>query len=256
MKIAVLIKQVPDTEEDRHLTAAGNVDRTAGERVADEISERALEVALRAKDADKSVEVVAVTMGPATATEALRKALSMGADSAIHLSGDALAGADALATARALAGGLRGQGFDLVVAGNESTDGRGGVVPAMVSELLGVPYLGPLNSVEFGGQGVRGERENTDGTQVLSAALPAVISVTERFAEARFPKFKGIMTAKRKPVLVHAAAALGLEGLDHAAGNLVLSATKRPARTAGTKIVDEGNAAAQLAAYLDAENLI
>lgn len=256
MKIAVLIKQVPDTEEDRHLAPNGAADRSASERVADEITERALEVALKHKDGDKSVEIVAVTMGPGTATEALRKALSMGADSAIHILDDALAGSDALTTATALAAGLRGANIDVVIAGNESTDGRGGVVPAMIAELLAVPFLGPLNSVDLTGSTVQGERQDAEGTQSLSAALPAVLAVTERTGEARFPKFKGIMTAKRKPLEVHTAAALGLRGINHAEGNLVLTTAKRPQRSAGTKILDDGNAVAQLADFLSAENLI
>lgn len=256
MKIAVLIKQVPDTEEDRHLASSGSIDRAASDRVADEITERALEVALRKKDADKNVEIVAVTMGPATATEALRKALSLGADSAIHIQDEELVGSDALTTARAIAGALKNGAFDVILAGNESTDGRGGVVPAMVAELLGLAFLGPLNAVELNGGNVIGERQNAEGTQTLSAALPAVLAITESTGEARFPKFKGIMTAKRKPIAVHTAAALGLDGLNHAAGNSVLSAAKRPARSAGTKIVDDGNSAAQLADYLSAENLI
>lgn len=256
MKIAVLIKQVPDTEEDRHLAANGAVDRAASDRVADEITERALEVALKKKDADKNVEIVAVTMGPATATEALRKALSLGADSAVHIQDDELVGADALTTARALSGALKDGAFDVIIAGNESTDGRGGVVPAMVAEFLGLAFLGPLNAVDFNDEKVTGERQNAEGTQTISAALPAVLAITESTGEARFPKFKGIMTAKRKPIAVHTAVALGLHGNNHSAGNVVISAAKRPARSAGTKMIDEGNAAAQLADYLSAENLI
>lgn len=256
MKIAVLIKQVPCTENDRHLDANGWADRSASDRIADEITERALEAALRQKDADKSVEIVAVTMGPATATEALRKALSMGADSAIHVSDQALAGSDALDTAKALSAALRGAGCDLVIAGNESTDGRGGVVPAMIAEALELPFLGPLDTLETDGAIVRGQRTDAEGTTVLSAATPAVVSVAEAIGEARFPKFKGIMTAKRKPVAVHSAGDLGLADHDDAKGNLVLSSSKRPARTAGTKIVDDGQAASELAAYLVAENLI
>ena len=256
MKIAVLIKQVPDTAEDRKLTASGAVDREASDRVADEITERALEIALREKDADKSVEIVAVTMGPGTATEALRKALSMGADSAIHVIDDSLAGSDALTTAKALAGAVQGGGFDLVVAGNESTDGRGGVVPAMVAELLGHPFLGSMDTVVISQGSVSGQRQDAESLQRLASSLPAVISITESSAEARFPKFKGIMTAKRKPVAVVNAAALGHFAASHASGNVVLSTTLRPARTAGMKVVDDGTAATQLADFLSAENLI
>lgn len=270
MKIAVLIKQVPDTADDRKLTSSGAVDRSASDRVADEITERALEIALREKDADKSVEIVAVTMGPGTALEALRKALSMGADSAIHVVDDALAGADALTTARELAGAMQGAGFDLIVAGNESTDGRGGVVPAMVAELLGRPFLGSLDTVVIKLGTVSGQRQDAESVQQLTGALPAVISITESSAEARFPKFKGIMTAKRKPVAVVGAAVVGAAGfgtavagaagfgtaVTHANGNVVLSTTLRPARTAGLKLVDDGTAATQLADFLSAENLI
>ena len=256
MKIAVLIKQVPCTENDRHLDATGWADRTASDRIADEITDRALEAALKQKDADKSVEIVAVTMGPGTATEALRKALSMGADKAIHVQDESLGGSDALTTARVLAAALGEAGADLVIAGNESTDGRGGVVPAMIAEALDLPFLGPLDSVELADRAVRGERSDAEGTTLLRAGIPAVISVSEAVGEARFPKFKGILGAKRKPVAVHSAVELGISGLDHAAGSLVLSVAQRPARTAGTKIVDDGQAAAQLAAYLVAENLI
>ncbi|MDN5756567.1 MAG: electron transfer flavoprotein subunit beta/FixA family protein [Micrococcaceae bacterium] len=256
MKIAVLIKQVPDTWDERQLTASGHVDRAASERIADEITERALEIALLQKDADKSVEVVAVTMGPAQASDALRKALQMGADSARHINDDTLAGADALTTARALAAGLQDDGYDIILAGNESTDGRGGVVPAMIAELLGIPFAGPLNTADFTGGSITGERESAEGTETVSAPLPAVVSITERAAEPRFPKFKGIMTAKRKPVTVSDAATLGLTDLAHDDGNLVLASSRRPARTAGPKIIDEGQAASELIDYLSAEHLI
>ncbi|WP_449372633.1 hypothetical protein [Arthrobacter psychrolactophilus] len=103
---------------------------------------------------------------------------------------------------------------------------------------------------------MRGERQDAEGTQTLSAALPALLSVTERTGEARFPKFKGIMTAKRKPLAVHTAATLGLQGISHSSGNVVLASAKRPQRTAGVKIIDDGNAAAQLADFLSAEHLI
>lgn len=256
MRVAVLIKQVPDTETERHLGANGRADRDASDRVTDEITERALEVALKQKDADKGVEIVVVTMGPGSSTEALRKALSMGADKAIHVQDDSLGGSDALNTARVLAAALREVGADLVIAGNESTDGRGGVVPVMIAEALNLPFLGPLDSVDIAGATVRGERSDVEGVTMLRASTPAVVSVSEAVGEARFPKFKGILGAKRKPVTVHSAIDLGASGIDHAAGSLVLSVAQRPARTAGTVIVDDGQAATELTAYLAAENLI
>jgi len=255
MKIVVLIKQVPDTYGERTLnTSTGLLDRDASDRVIDEIDERALEVALKQKDADKSVEVVLLTMGPAEAKDGLRKGLSMGADSAVHVLDDGLAGSDARRTASVLAAALRAQGADLIIAGNESTDGRGGVVPALVAEYLGLPLLSFINAAEISNGAVSGDRSTDSGTVRAHAALPAVVSITERSAEARFPNFKGIMTAKRKPMLVVTLGELGVDAGQ--ARSVVVSTAARPARTAGTKIVDEGNAGVQLAEYLASARLI
>lgn len=258
MKIVVLIKQVPDTAEERTLEpVTGQLERGSTERVVDEINERALEVALRVKDTDKHTEVVAMTMGPDEATQALRKALSMGADAGVHVLDDSLAGADATRTALTLAAALKATGFDLVLAGNESTDGRGGVVPAMVAEHLDLPMLGSLASAGIADGVVSGVRQEENGTLDVHAVLPAVVSVTERCAEARFPNFKGILTAKRKPVITLSAAGLGLpaEGTG-GARTVVVSTVERPARAAGKKITDEGNAAAELAEFLVANRLV
>jgi electron transfer flavoprotein beta subunit len=255
MKIIVLVKQVPDTAEERRLDpTTGRLDRDATDRVADEINERALEVALRRKDADKKTEVVVLTMGPADANQALRKALSMGADSALHVVDDGLEGADIARTAAVLAAAVNQAGFDLLVAGNESTDGRGGVVPAMIAEHLGLPLLPSLNSVEFDEASVTGEVGIENGALAVRASLPAVISVTERIAEARFPNFKGIMTAKRKPLATISLGDLGLEVA--APGTAVLAASESPARAAGKKIYDDGSAGVELAEFLAAGRLI
>ncbi|PRB70412.1 electron transfer flavoprotein subunit beta/FixA family protein [Arthrobacter sp. MYb213] len=255
MKIAVLIKQVPDTEEPRKLAASGHLDRNEAELIADEITERALEVALKVKDGDKKTEIIAVTLGPGSATDALRKALSLGADSAMHIQDESLAGSDAVSTARALAEALRKIDADAILAGGESTDGRGGVVPAMVAELLGLPFAGPLAAVDFEGSKVTGQRPVAGGNQQVSVGLPAVLTVTESVGEARFPKFKGIMTAKRKPINAEDAASLGLT-VDHATGNRVLSSAVRPPRSSGQIIQDEGDAVQRLIAYLESEQLI
>ncbi len=270
MKIVVLVKQVPDTAEERKLDlTTGLLDRAAGDSVIDEINERALEVALRVKDANKSTEVVVMTMGPDGATQALRKALSMGADAGVHILDDSLAGADTGRTAAAIAAALKTTGFDIVLAGNESTDGRAGVVPAMVAEHLGLPLLGSLLSVEFAEGSVRGVRQGEGGTLSVHAALPAIVTVTESSAEARFPNFKGILTAKRKPVTVLSAADLGgaeaggedpgSRGPGRVAGagrTVVVSTTERPPRTAGRKLVDDGTAATELAEFLVANRLV
>ena len=141
MNIVVLCKQVPDTYSERRLQGDGALDRDASDAVLDEINERAVEEALVLKEANGGA-VTVVSMGPDRAAEAIRKALSMGADAAVHLTDDALAGSDAVGTARALAGAIGTIGeVDLVIAGNEASDGRSAAVPAMIAELLGVPAL-------------------------------------------------------------------------------------------------------------------
>lgn len=255
MKIIVLVKQVPDTWGERHIdTASGLLDRTESGRVMDEINERALEVALKAKDADKNTEILLMCMGPPSAVEALRKGLSMGADSAVHIVDDAFVGSDAALTATALAAALKGWIYDVIIAGNESTDGRGGVIPAMLAEHLGHPLLSALNNVELSRGAVSGQRGTEYGTQQLHAPLPAVISITESSPDARFPNFKGIMTAKRKPLTTVTLAALGIEPA--AARSVVAAVQERPARTAGIKVVDEGNAGVELAEFLVNSRLV
>jgi len=259
MKIVVLIKQVPDTYEERRLDpATGVLDRAASDPIIDEIGERALEVALRYKDAHKGTEVVLLSMGPGSVTAALRKGLSLGSDEAVHVLDDSLGGADLGRTATVLAAALTKLGYDLVIAGNESTDGRGGVIPAMVAEHLGLPHLTFLDSVEISETEVRGDRGTESGSMAVHAGLPVIVSVTERAPEVRFPNFKGILSAKKKPLTVLTVGDLGLGSDELSAGgrSVVLSTVERPSRTAGTKVVDEGNAGVQLAEFLAAGHLI
>jgi electron transfer flavoprotein beta subunit len=256
VKIIVLVKQVPDTYEDRKLnTSTGLIDRAANEPIIDEVAERALEAALSYKDSHKDAEVVVLSMGPTGVTTALRKALSMGADSALHVSDDQLVGSDYAQTAKVLAAAIQKAGFDLVIAGNESTDGRGGVVPAMIAEHLSLPHATFLRAYEISDSEVKGTRVLESGTAEVRTALPAIISVTEQAPEARFPSFKGIMGAKKKPLDVLTVADLGVE-LGGSGASVVVSTTQRPAREAGTKIVDEGNAGVELAGYLATNRLI
>src|SRR5918995_908402 len=181
MNIVVLVKQVPDTYSERQLREPdGVLDRDASDAVLDEINERAVEESLRLKEAHGG-EVTVLTMGPDRASEAIRKALSMGADRAVHLSDAALAGSDAVGTAHALAAAIRTvDGVDLVVAGNEASDGRSAAVPAMVAEVLGVPALTHAREVTIEGTAVTVRRETDDGVVTLQAELPAVISVNEK----------------------------------------------------------------------------
>jgi electron transfer flavoprotein beta subunit len=252
VRIAVLVKQVPDTWNERRLDpATGVLDRASSDLVIDEINERALEAALVVKDSDNTTEIVVITMGPASATEVLRKGLSMGADSAVHILDSALAAADYVSTAATLAAILREGSFDLVIAGNQSTDGRGGVIPAMLAEHLDLPLLSNLDTIEITESDVRGERGIEGATQSVHAALPAIISVTERANEPRFPTFKGIMGAKRKPVDAVTAG----PPVD-ASHSVIVTVAERPARNAGIRIIDDGTAATQLVDFLVAGRLI
>ena len=263
--IVVLIKQVPDTWSERKLTDGDfTLDREAADVVLDEINERAVEEALqiREKEAADGVEgsVTVLTAGPERATEAIRKALSMGADKAVHLKDDGMHGSDVIQTGWALARALGTiEGTELVIAGNEATDGVGGAVPAIIAEYLGLRLLTPLRKLSAVGGRVTGERETDEGVFTLEAALPAVVSVNEKINEPRFPSFKGIMAAKKKEVTVLTLAEIGVEpdevGLANA-GSTVLSSTPKPPKTAGEKVTDEGEGGNQIAQYLVAQKII
>jgi electron transfer flavoprotein beta subunit len=261
MNIVVLIKQVPDTYSERKLDASdGRLDRDATDAVLDEINERAVEAALQIKEANDGSEVTVVTMGPDRATDAIRKALSMGADKAVHLSDAALAGTDAVGTAKALAALIESNGgYDLVLAGNEASDGRSGATPAMVAEILGVPALTHAREITIDGSSVTVRRETDDGVTVLQADLPAVVSVNEKINEPRYPSFKGIMAAKKKPVSTLTLADAGIDaatvGADGALST-VTSAQPKPPKSAGEKVTDEGDGGQKIAAFLVSQKLI
>jgi len=258
VKIVVLVKEVPDTYGDRKLNLeTGLADRAASEAVLDEIGERSLEVALSYADKNPGTEVVVLSMTPESSAATVRKGLAMGAASAVQIADEALAGADTVLTAEVLAAALKRTGFDLVIAGNQSTDGSGGVVPAMVAELLAVPLASGLNSVELTEESVAGERAIEGGTQRVRSGLPAVISITERLPDARFPNFKGIMAAKKKPFETLTLADLGIDPMDPAAArSIMLSVSEKPPRAAGVKIVDEGDAGVKLAEFLAENRLV
>jgi electron transfer flavoprotein beta subunit len=260
MNIAVLIKQVPDTYSERTLRSAdGILDRAAADPVLDEINERAVEAALQLKEAHGG-EVTVVCMGPAPAADAIRKALSMGADRAVHLSDDALAGSDAVQTARALAQVIKTlPGMDLILAGNGASDGRVAAVPAMVADVLDLPALTHARQITVDGTTVTVRRETDRGAVGLTAELPAVISVGEKLNEPRYPSFKGIMAAKKKPVTQLSAADAGIGAAETGLASAltkVTSVTPKPPKSAGQKTADDGDGGAQIAAYLVAQKLI
>ena len=213
MNIVVCVKQVPDTWSEKKLAASDTtLDRAATDPVMNEMDEYAVEEALKLKEAHGG-EVTILSMGPDAATETVRKALSMGADKAIHVIDDGLHGSDALATSLALAKALgTAGGFDLVLLGSESSDARMSVVPAMLAERLGLPQLTFAKEVDVdGGDGhdQAADRRRLRGGR--GARLPAVVSVVEKINEPRYPSFKGIMAAKKKPVETLALADLGVD---------------------------------------------
>ncbi|MGH8870306.1 MAG: electron transfer flavoprotein subunit beta/FixA family protein [Actinomycetes bacterium] len=259
MKIVVCVKQVPDTWAEKKLTAEDKtLDRASVDAVMNELDEYAVEEALRLKEAHGG-EVTVLTMGPDKAAETIRKALSMGADDAVHLVDDALAGSDALATSYALATVLRTLECDLVVLGSESTDARMSVVPAMLAEELGWAQLTYADKVEVDGDTVRVQRVTEYGHDAVEASTPAVVSVVEKINEPRYPSFKGIMAAKKKPVSTLSLADAGVQadrvGLG-AAQTAVESFADRPPREAGTVVTDEGDGAAKVVEYLASQKIL
>ncbi len=259
MDIVVLIKQVPDTYSERNLRPAdGLLDRDAADAVIDEIDTRGVEAALQLT-AEQGGEVTVLTMGPARASEVLRKALAMGADKAIHVNDEGLAGSCAVQTSATLAAALKTVPFDLVIAGNESTDGRSAAVPAMLAERLQLPQVTFVRNLTVDGSTLRAERVVEGGYSSLEASLPAVVSVTEKINEPRYPNFKGIMAAKKKPLTTLTLSDLGIApddaGLAHAHSTIV-DATPKPPKEAGEKIVDDGTAGTKVAEFLASARLV
>jgi electron transfer flavoprotein beta subunit len=259
MNIVVCMKQVPDTGSERTLRQSDStVDRDAADGLINELDEYAIEEGLRLAEAHGG-EVTILSMGPQRASDSIRKALSMGADKAVHLIDDALAGSDALGTSAAIAAVLGRIGFDVVILGSESTDARMGVMAAMLAERLGVPQLSLASKVEIDGTDVSINRQTDYGYDRVQASLPAIISVVEKINEPRYPSFKGIMAAKKKPVETLGLADIGIEpgqvGLAGAATEVV-SFAARPPREAGTVVKDEGDGGARAAEFLAAQKLI
>lgn len=258
MRIVVLFKVVPDTYGERRLNlSTGLLDRESSDPIADEVSERALEVALTYGDTHPDTDVLLLTMAPESASAAVRHGLAMGATRAVHVVDDRLAAADAATTAEVLAGAIRSARADLVIAGNVSTDGAGGVVPAMVAEYLGIAHATALASVEITETSVTGVRATEVGNAVVSAPLPAVISITEQLPDARFPGVRNVMAARRKPYEVIDVTQVGVDpDDDRRARSIVVGVAERPARTAGVTINDDGTGGRKIADFLIDNGLV
>src|SRR3954454_25242197 len=211
MNIVVLVKQVPDSGSVRSLDPSDNtVARATADNVINEIDEYAIEEALTVKEAHGG-EVTVLTVGPGSATDAIRKALSMGADKAVHVSDDAIHGSDVVATSAILAAALQQLEYDLVLCGAESTDAGMSVMPALLSERLGIPSLAGARKLTVEGGTAKVERQTDGGYWALEASLPAIVSTWDTINEPRYPSFKGIMAAKKKPVETKSLADLGVD---------------------------------------------
>ena len=267
MKIAVCVKQVPDSWAEKKMGANGFLDRESVDAVLNDLDEYAVEEALRIVEAHGGNEeggahtVTVISMGPTRATEAIRKALSMGANDAILVSDPALAGSDALATSSVLAEVIKKGGFDLVMCGTESTDARMSVIPAMLAERLGWAQLTFAGSVKVdpSSSSVEIARMSESGVEVMSASLPCVVSVIEKINEPRYPSFKGIMAAKKKTIATKSLSDLGISPSEvgiSGAWSAVLDAKARPPRDKGIKIEDSGEGGLKLAEFLQEKRLV
>jgi electron transfer flavoprotein beta subunit len=259
MKIVVLVKQVPDSGAERNLRTDDNtVDRESANNVINEMDEYAIEEALRIREAHGG-QVVVLTMGPQRAADSIRKALSMGPDAAVHVLDDALHGSCALATSKVLAAAIAQQEADLVICGAESTDGRVQVMPHMLAERLGIAALTGARKLTVDGAALTIERQTDEGYEIVTAKAPAVVSVWDTINEPRYPSFKGIMEAKKKPVSTLALADLGIApdevGFAGATSEVVEHA-KRPPRQGGNKVDDTGEGGIKLVEFLASEKFV
>jgi electron transfer flavoprotein beta subunit len=264
MNILVCVKHVPDSTADRHFEEDSTVDRVGVDGLLSELDEYAVEQALQLKEKADDGTVTVLTVGPEQASDAMRKALQMGCDAGVHVVDEAIAGSDALATSLVLAEAVRKigteSGWDVVMCGMASTDGSMGVVPAMLAERLDVPAVTLGSSVELEGDTLRIRRDGDTATETIEATLPVVTSVTDQSGEARYPSFKGIMAAKKKPVQTWTLSDLGVDaelvGLS-AAYTVVESTQARPPRTAGQVVADEdGSGGHALVEFLASKKFI
>ncbi|MCH1868393.1 electron transfer flavoprotein subunit beta/FixA family protein [Nocardioides sp. CFH 31398] len=260
------MKYVPDATADRQFESDNTVDRVGVDGLLSELDEYAVEQALQIKEkrSDEDITITALCVGPEKAVDAVRKALQMGADKGVHVSDDAIAGSDYGATSLVLAKAVQKidaeEKVDLVMCGMASTDGSGSVVPAMLAERLDYPQVTFGSKIETQGDQVRIQRDGDVATEIIGGSMPLVLSVTDQTGEARYPSFKGIMAAKKKPMETWSLADIGVDagevGLS-VAWTTVEAATARPPREAGEVHTDEdGSGAGALADFLASKKFI
>src|ERR1700680_180945 len=252
MNVLVCVKQIPDP------SAPGKLDpqtkrlvREGVDLVLDPGDEHAVEAGLQLVEKEGG-EATVISMGPPKALEAIRRALAIGAHRGILVTHPGLENSDALSTARAIAGAIKGQTYDLIICGTESTDGSSGAVPAQLAELLGLPLLSFAKKLELAGGKAQIDRQTDDGYDVVEAPLPAVVTVTGGINEARYPALRGIMQAKNKEVKQVGLDDLGLDGKAGKAAltQEVVDATPAEARKAGEIVEDKGDGAKRVADFL------
>jgi len=253
MKIAVCVKAVPDAAAGRRIDPATKRLDRSGELTISEWDTYPVEEALKLRDAAGDGEVVVVSMGPERATDALRKALAMGADRAVLVSDASLEGADLLGTAKALAGALERESADLVLFGQQSADGGGACLWAAVAERLRRPVVSQVSELTVDGSSLTGKRQTEYGYDTIRAPLPAVVAVADSINTPRYPSLKGIMGAKKKP---QDALAAGDVGGAEGAGTTVVALNPPPARGEARKIEDDGTGAEKIVEFLAEKRLV
>ena len=254
MKVAVCVKQIPDPADPGALDPSTKTLKRDMKLILDESDSYGVEMALQLVDAAGGGEVTLVSMAPNSEVNGLRTALAMGADNAILISDEALAGSDALGTAKVLAAAIARAEPDLVLAATESSDGYTGTVPEQIAELMGLPSVTFAKSIETTDSGVNVQRQTEAGYDDVSCPMPCLVSVTAGVVEPRYPSFKGIMAAKSKPVDEVTIADLGIDAGSvgwAGAGQEIIAVEEAPAREAGEIIEDEGEAYQRIVAFLE-----
>ena len=252
MNVIVCVKQIPDPALPSSLDPSTKTLKRDGKLILDESDSYGVEMALQLVGKAGGGEVSLVSMAPNGETSGMRTALAMGAAKGVLVSDPALQGTDALTTAKILAAAAQKCGeFDLIIAATESTDGYTGTIPAQVAELLGWPSLTFAKEIHLEGTTAKIQRQTEAGYDVVEASLPAVVSVTAGVVEPRYPSFKGIMAAKSKPVDQVSTGDLGLAADAIAPNQTITSVTAAPAREAGEKIEDDGEAYGRVVEFLD-----
>jgi len=256
MKIAVCVKHVPEGHS-RLDPSSKRLDRSV-EGALNHFDANAVEEALRLKG-DSDTEVVVVSLGPAKAADSLRKALAMGADRAVLVTDDAAAGSDLLATSTVLAKTLDRENADLVLFGQQASDGDGAVLWEAVAERLRLPVVSQVAELTLQDGSLRLKRQTEFGYDVIEAPLPAVVAVSDAINEPRYPSLKGIMGAKKKPFETLSLGDIGVDAGDVGeAGSKteVLALGEPPSRGDARKIEDDGSAAQQIVDFLAEKRLV